>query len=484
MTRSAPSITRRAVLSGIAGAGMAAVAGRSSSGEEAVTTGRRAVTRDITLVAQERRLALPALPGRDLPLLVYGDQPFRTIRAVKGDRIRARLENRLADHTSIHWHGVRVANGADGVPWLTQAPTRPGESYTYDFVPPDAGTFFFHPHCDEIGQIGRGLEGLLIVRNESEPYAVDHVLAVRDWRVDLQDGGFLPISTDQGAAKAGTFGTLRTVNGAERPDFPVPAGEYARIRIMALDPTRIMEIGIEGAEAAIIAIDGFAVGPLPLRSWRMGMAMRLDIAIRLNGKGDTAQLVDYFGAEPLALATFTAGGEGMTVGAFDPPALAAHGLAEPDLDRAETIPFTFSASSIAGAVPVPITLPDGRVFDPADGLCLSSRTFWAINRTSWPGAGAGGLPQPLATLTRGRSYVFELTNTTPHTHPIHLHGFGAKVLDATRLARPVHRADTILLTTKERIRIAFVADNPGDWMFHCHILEHQETGMMGIIRVT
>ena len=77
-------------------------------------------------------------------------------------------------------------------------------------------------------------------------------------------GAFLPISTDEGAASAGTFGTLRSVNGAARPDFAVPADGYARIRILAVDPTRVMEIGIEGAEAAIIAVDGFAVGPLPL----------------------------------------------------------------------------------------------------------------------------------------------------------------------------------------------------------------------------
>jgi FtsP/CotA-like multicopper oxidase with cupredoxin domain len=244
-----------------------------------------------------------------------------------------------------------------------------------------------------------------------------------------------------------------------------------------------MEIGIEGAEAAIIAVDGFSVGPLPLSSWRMGMGMRIDLAIRLDRPG-RARLVDYFAAEPVTLATFTATGHAPRATAFDPPALPAHGLPEPDLDAAETLRFTFSASGASAIVSDPIVLPDGRVFDPADTLCLTSRTFWAINRRSWAAEGSAGLPQPLAELKLGRSYVVELVNTTPHAHPIHLHGFGAKVLDASRQARPVHRADTVLLGTKERIRLAVVADNPGDWMVHCHIVEHQETGMMGIVRVT
>jgi FtsP/CotA-like multicopper oxidase with cupredoxin domain len=68
-------------------------------------------------------------------------------------------------------------------------------------------------------------------------------------------------------------------------------------------------------------------------------------------------------------------------------------------------------------------------------------------------------------------------------HPIHLHGHTFKVLDSNKVDRPVHWADTVLLTPKERVRIAFVADNPGRWMFHCHIIEHQDTGMMGYVTV-
>jgi FtsP/CotA-like multicopper oxidase with cupredoxin domain len=92
------------------------------------------------------------------------------------------------------------------------------------------------------------------------------------------------------------------------------------------------------------------------------------------------------------------------------------------------------------------------------------------------------LPPPLGLLKAGQSYVFELSNATPHPHPIHLHGHTFEVLSATRLKRPRHFADTVLLQPKERIEIAFVAQ-AGNWMFHCHVLEHLEYGMMGYLRV-
>jgi FtsP/CotA-like multicopper oxidase with cupredoxin domain len=90
---------------------------------------------------------------------------------------------------------------------------------------------------------------------------------------------------------------------------------------------------------------------------------------------------------------------------------------------------------------------------------------------------------PLASLERDRSYIFEFTNNTPFSHPVHLHGFAFTVLSASKLARPVHIADTVLLLPYERVEFGFVADNPGNWMLHCHVIEHQESGMMGYISV-
>ena len=126
--------------------------------------------------------------------------------------------------------------------------------------------------------------------------------------------------------------------------------------------------------------------------------------------------------------------------------------------------MTLSATGVAQE----LVLPDGQVLRYSDGLCLSDRTFWAINRQSWPQSDHRQLPPPLFEIGRGKTQVLELVNATPQTHPIHLHGQFFKVLHGQRGVPPFW-ADTVLLGPKDRTEVAFVADNPGDWMLHCHI---------------
>nr|WP_210308460.1 multicopper oxidase family protein [Prosthecomicrobium pneumaticum] len=437
-----------------------------------------------TLVAAERPGTLPCLPGRSLPLWTFGPRPEDSvIRLRRGERLVAHVSNRLTrpgEHISIHWHGIRLPNDQDGVPYLTQQPIEPGGDHSYSFVPPDTGTFFFHTHCNTVEQLGRGLAGILIVEgDETEPYDADEIVALRDWRI-ADDGSFLPFLTPEGAGKAGSFGTIRSVNGAADPDIAVPASADVRLRVLNIDPTRIVEIGIEGAEAAVVAIDGLACPPFPLRSWRMGPAMRADLVVRTPRDGGAATLVDYFSAAPVPLARLVAGGPDRRTGAFDPAPLRRAAIAPPVLEGAERLPFVFSATATGAAVAALADDPDG---PPLGSLCLSAGSFWAINKQAWPADGHTRLPPPLALLERGRTYRFELQNVTPRMHPIHIHGHSFTVLGSNKRSLPPHIADTVLLLPKERLDVAFVADNPGAWMFHCHIIEHQETGMMGYVRV-
>jgi FtsP/CotA-like multicopper oxidase with cupredoxin domain len=240
----------------------------------------------------------------------------------------------------------------------------------------------------------------------------------------------------------------------------------------------VMEIGIEGAEAAIVAVDGIALPPLPLKSWRFGPAMRLDVVVRAPPEGETARLVDYFAAKPVPLARLTGRGEALRGGEFDPAPLRAGRIPEPDVANAERLPLIFSATAAGNAAAA--AEAEGLLLG---SLCSAAGTFWAINKNVWPAGDHSRVPPPLATLARGRSYVLELRNVTPHQHPIHLHGHSFKVLKSNKRDLPVHHADTVLLQPRERLDCQLVADNPGDWMLHCHVIEHQESGMMGYLRV-
>lgn len=437
----------------------------------------------LDLVAAERPTALPCFGGNSLPLWSLTDGPWPPVVRLKlGERLDARFTNRLpreGEHSSIHWHGIRLPNDQDGVPYLTQQPVWPGEKFAYSFVPPDTGTFFFHPHCDTAEQLGRGMAGVLIVEgDETEPYDADVPIALRDWRIDDAGEDFLPFFTSDGAGKAGTFGTVRSANGENNPEILLPASGDCRLRLLNLDNTRVMEVGVQGAEAAIVAVDGIALPPVPLKSWRLGPAMRLDIVVRAPGNGETARLVDYFAAEPVPLARLTGRGDARRTGDFQPAPLRAGRIPEPDVYDAERLNFTFSATAAA----------DAAVAAEAEGLllgtlCSAAGTFWAINKKVWPAGDHSRVPAPLAVLQRGRSYQIQLQNVTPHQHPIHLHGHSFKVLGSNKRDLPVHHADTVLLQPRERLDVALLADNPGDWMLHCHIIEHQESGMMGYLRV-
>jgi FtsP/CotA-like multicopper oxidase with cupredoxin domain len=481
-------VNRRAVLRSGTAALAAASLARCGFGADAAQLNPRLETiragdEAIALTAQQQDITLTG-KGARLPAWIYGQRPFPILRAQKGKPLGVRLDNRLREHTSIHWHGVRGPNAMDGVPYLTQAPVQPGESFAYNFTPPDTGTFFFHPHCNTVEQLGRGLAGVLIVDgDESEAFGDDVVCVIKDWRVG-GDGAFLPFLTIEGAGRAGTFGTVRTVNGVAAPVIPLLPNMHVRLRLVNVDSTRVCEVGIDGAPAQVIAIDGNPIAPFPLATWRLGPAMRLDLALRTPFP-QPARVIDYFAAEPVTLATLNGPGEPQRNAPPPRPRLKPHGLPEPDLARATKHQLTLGASAVASDYPSPppIVLPDGRRIDLADSLCLSQRTLWALDGKSWPEQGHRNLPPPLMTFARGEHVALEFFNTTPHPHPMHIHGHTMKILSCSRLARPVHWADTVLVMPNERVQTAFVADNPGNWMIHCHIIEHQDTGMMAWLKV-
>ena len=162
-----------------------------------------------------------------------GTVPGPELRVRQGDPLRLVVNNKLGEDTTVHWHGIRLPNPMDGVPGLTQPPIRPGESFSYEFTPPDAGTFWYHPHADTLQQIGRGLAGALIVE-EREPVAVDRDLLwfIEDWRLDETGQITSGFDNRMEAGMSGRIGNTVTVNGRVPNRVSVNAGERVRLRIV------------------------------------------------------------------------------------------------------------------------------------------------------------------------------------------------------------------------------------------------------------
>ncbi len=424
----------------------------------------------VTLVARPGE-AMITDKGSTKGVMTYGDAEIPPVlRMRRGEAFALRLDNRLDEPTTIHWHGLRIDNRMDGVPFLTQPYVYGGDGFDYAFTPPDAGTFWYHPHCNTLTQIGRGLAGLVVVEDPADPvFDAEIVLNLRDWRLG-GDGQFIAQFKPRDAARAGTFGTVRTANWRQSPQYDAPAGGLVRLRLAATDVTRILALQMEGAEATVIALDGNpAATRFALDHLMIGPGQRLDLVLRMpDTEGAIAALKDLRGTKPATLATFRATGASLKRDARDLPPLSENPLPEPDLSAAAEIPFVLSASA------------EER---PKDGICGSlGYNFWAINKVPWADD-TGDPTAPLAEMKAGRTYIFNVENPTPQVHPLHLHGLVFRPMNSNKQAIRPHFSDTYLILPDEKVQLALVADNPGDWVFHCHIIEHQKTGMTSYVRV-
>jgi FtsP/CotA-like multicopper oxidase with cupredoxin domain len=397
--------------------------------------------------------------------------PAPELRVRQGEQLSVLLRNALDEPTTIHWHGIRLSNPLDGVPFLTQPVVNKGETFHYTFAPPDAGTYWYHPHCNSLVQLSRGLGGLLIVEEAKDPgYDADVALNLRDWRLG-PDGRFTSFYLPRQAARAGTFGTVRTANWRHEPGYDVASGGLVRLRLAATDVTRIYRPAVEGADAVVIALDGNPLDrPQALEKDMIAPGQRMDLIIRMpDEEGRTVDLRDHSSQAAVTLARLRSVGVSRRRNLREVAALPSNPIPEADLTSASVISleFTATAEQIAKST-----------------FCGDlGYSFWAINSKPWPGSSPDPLA-PLVELKLGQSYILNLHNRTPHAHPIHLHGMSFRLLRSDRRELQSVHTDTVLVLPDERIDVALVADNLGDWLLHCHVIEHQETGMTGFIRVS
>lgn len=443
------------------------------------------------------------LGGSTVATWAYGDSlPGPLIRATAGDRLRIRVENRLPADTTVHWHGIALANGADGVPGVTQDPIAAEATYTYDFTAPDPGTYFYHPHVGV--QLDRGLYAPLIIDDPQEPGAYDHewILVLDDWvdgtgrtpdevlaaLTSSRDNGGMPgmdhgnmggmegmdmssgssegmAGMDHGAISAGDSPYGDDAGDVSYPHYlvngRVPAdpevltakpGQKVRLRIINAAADTIFTVALGGHRMTVTHTDGFPVQPQDTDALYLGMGERYDATVTL------AEGVFPFVAVPLGK-----DGQAMALvrtGAGNPPPSS---VRPAELDR----------SVLIGADLTPADSARLEARDPDVSLDLAMTG--QMNPYEWGFKGAPYGQHDPVQIQEGQRVRLTVANHTMMAHPLHLHGHTFALPNGLR-------KDTVLIAPMQSMAIDVQADNPGNWLIHCHNIYHAEAGMTTELR--
>ncbi|MEZ5740102.1 MAG: multicopper oxidase family protein [Burkholderiaceae bacterium] len=447
-----------------------------------------------TLVSAPASVRLVPDSRGPTPVWSYGGTvPGTRLDVRQGAAIAIDFRNELPDPSTIHWHGIRLPNAMDGVPYLTQPPVDPGGRFRYAFAPPDAGTYWYHPHLGTPEQVGRGLYGALIV-HEADPPAVDRDLLwlIDDWRLDGNAAIVEDFYNWSDVAFDGRIGNTVTVNGMEHHAEPVRRGERIRLRLVNTANARMVSLAFGEHPVWLMALDGHPL-PRPQRVTSdqdvfLGPGQRADLIIDMTGPaGESFAVMDrLYRHRAYPVATLEYGQAGAlrpttVLAARGAPApLVPNELPEPALADARRVRIVMDGGMMRGPH-VPWTtraarrlrrLAGERIADPA----------WSLNGRAHLGHGPDHPFEFVA--DQGETVHIAFENRSTKWHPMHLHGHAFREL--TRNGRPVPMQpwhDTTMVAPGETLEVAFVADNPGDWLIHCHILEHHAGGMGTQFRV-
>ena len=364
-------------------------------------------------------------------ITVNGSSPGPLIRARQGDLVEVRLVNEnVGDGTTLHWHGVDVPNAMDGVAGVTQDAVEEGEDFTYRFVAERPGTYWYHAHQVSHEQVRKGLLGALVI-DPRDPVPVEHdELAILH-----------------------RYGGGATLNGAEgTATVDARPGERVRLRVVNTD-NGATSLWVNGVDFRILAIDGTDLnGPAPVSgdAVELTAGARVDLGftvptdgVHVDFGGSTAMV---FGADP---GKTRQPGDFVDLLEYGEPAEL--GFDPGEADRR----FDYVIDKRPGFL-------DGR-----PGM------WWTINGHLFPDV-------PMFMVEEGDLVVFRIENNSGDSHPMHLHGHHAVVLsrDGVDATGSPWWVDSLEVRSGETYEIAFVADNPGIWMDHCHNLPHAAEGLI------
>ncbi|MGL6235467.1 MAG: multicopper oxidase family protein [Segniliparus sp.] len=429
------------------------------------------------------------LGGLAVDTLAYsGGLPGPLLRANAGDEITVTLANRLDHATSIHWHGLALRNDMDGAASAT-ADIAPGQTFTYRFSAPNPGTYWAHPHTGVDADYG--LYFPVVIDDPAEPgaYDAEWIVVLDDWTDGVgkspkqvwEDLRMMAMpdmpGMDMSHMDMPGMGGMRSdllggdagdvaypyylVNGripAAPSTFSAKSGQRVRIRLVNAGSDTAFRVALAGHRMTVTHTDGFPVRPVEVDALLLGMGERYDVVVTAQdgvfplvaaAEGKQAQ-----GNPALARAVLTTGAGSAPAADFRPP----------ELDRQIGTVEQFTA---AEAVQLPAAKPDTTLSVDLSGSMM--KYDWAINGARYPDMRSLKVRQ-------GQHATLVFDNQTTMWHPMHLHGHTFQVIRQD--GSPGPRKDTVVVLPGQKLSARLVADNPGDWMLHCHNTYHQEAGMM------
>lgn len=418
---------------------------------------------------------LPLVPGTRTTFWGYnGTVPGPLIEAHEGDRVRIDFTNALPGQDStVHWHGMPVPAAQDGNP---MDPVAPGATRRYEFTLPagSAASYWYHPHPHQVTheQVFRGLAGVFLVKPRIDPLPADLLdlaLVISDLRLDA--GGRIAPNTGMDYV-FGREGDVLLVNGDRRPLLTAAPGRSHRLRLFNATNARYLRLAFGATAMTLIGTDGGLLSsPVP------------NLAEVLLAPGERAEVVVSFSADTVLRALpYDRGSMMMGVTGVSRAAdtiLAVRLLGAP-VAPVVLPPVLRAVSALPPAVRSQrfVLGPDGMMA----GMGSMTPGAFTINGRSFDPARIDAL------MTVGEAEAWEVFNATGMDHPFHIHGTQFQVISRERAGQSAAAAfpawkDTVNVARGETVRLLMRQDQPGLRMYHCHILEHEDQGMMGVLQV-
>lgn len=404
-----------------------------------------------------------------------GSVPGPMIELYEGDSVRIRFENRLPQPSTIHWHGLPVPPSQDGNP-MDPVPSGGGRDYEFTIPIGSAGTYWYHPHAHGVTaeQVYRGLAGALVIRSCDNPlpeHVRERLLFLSDLKL-ASDGSIAGSSAMD--AMNGREGQYLLVNGGLQPTLDVRPGETQRWKLFNGTNARYVRFAIDGLAFRQIGTDGgLTNGPSPLLTeLLLAPGERAEILLTAP---NTASIVRSIQALAYNRGTMGMAASQTTV----------------TIGNLRT-----SVDNVAASVSLPLSLrpihsllaqgavPTTRrfVLSESGGMGMSTSGGFLINGKSFD-------PTRIDTITRvGAVERWEVQNNSTMDHPFHLHGTQFQVISRTVAGRDVVDSfpawrDTVNVPPNTTVSFVVRQDQTGKRMYHCHILEHEDQGMMGVLQV-